>query len=115
MYCLKCGKDTVGSRVFCDACLEGMEQFPVRPDTVVVLPCREASTAAKKSSSRRRAVPPEEQVVQLRRQLRHARIALAVLFLLLSLAAAMLTRHFLKEETVSPSDPAYTGNTTSQP
>lgn len=114
MYCLKCGKDTVGARVFCDACLEGMSQYPVKPDTVVILPRRESQTSVKKQSARKRPAPPEEQVVQLRRQLRHARIALAVLFLLLSLTAAMLTQHFLREEPVSPSDPARTGITTSQ-
>lgn len=114
MYCLKCGKDTVGSQVFCDACLDGMSQFPVKPDTVVILPRREAQAFVKKQSPRKRPVPPEEQVVHLKKQLRHARFALAVLFLLLGLAAGMLAQHFLSEEHVSPSDPAHTVNTTSQ-
>ena len=114
MYCLKCGKDTVGSRVFCDACLEGMSQFPVKPDTAVILPHREAQSPAKKQPARKRSVPPEEQVVHLKKRLRHARFALAVLFLVLCLSAAMLARHLLSEEHASPSDPAHTVNTTSQ-
>lgn len=40
MQCLKCGRETQQSNVFCDACLENMRQHPVKPGTPVTIPKR---------------------------------------------------------------------------
>lgn len=115
MYCLKCGRDTESAQVFCNACLECMSQFPVKPDTVVTLPHREATPTAKKQPTRKRSLSPEEQVVLLRKLLRRMSFALVVLTLMLSLATAMLLQDYFG----NPADPAighnYTTNTTQQP
>lgn len=115
MYCLKCGRDTESAQVFCNACLERMAQFPVKPDTVVTLPYREPLPAAKKQPPRKRPLSPEEQVVLLRKQLRRMSFALVVLTLVLSLATAMLLQDYFSQTP----DPAigrnYTINTAQQP
>lgn len=97
MYCLKCGRDTPGEQVFCEACLEGMKQFPVKPGTAVTLPSRRNDSEIKKQQSRKRPVSPEEQVLLLRKRLRRSRIALLILILLLGVAAAVLAQAYLAE------------------
>ena len=37
MQCLKCGRETEGTNVFCKACLEQMSARPVRPGTPVTI------------------------------------------------------------------------------
>jgi hypothetical protein len=91
-----------------------MSQFPVKPDTVVILPNRDAHLAAKKQPPRKRPVPPEEQVLNLRKQLRRTRRALALLVLLLGLAVCLLVQHYLSENSILPGGQACTVHTTSQ-
>ena len=38
--CLKCGKETEASAVFCTACQEDMSRYPIKPGTVAHLPKR---------------------------------------------------------------------------
>ena len=81
MNCMKCGREVEDGQVFCPACQEDMEKYPVRPGTVVLLPKREETHYVKKSTSRRRAAPtPEEQIRSLK-----ARLRLVTLMLLVSL------------------------------
>ena len=40
MGCLRCGKETEGSAVFCNECKNGMDDYPIKPGTVVVIPER---------------------------------------------------------------------------
>ncbi len=62
MYCLKCGKETRSENVFCDGCLETMERYPIKPDTPVQLPRRQAASAAKKQTRRR--ILTQEEIIQ---------------------------------------------------
>ena len=114
MYCLKCGKDTKNEQVFCDACLENMLPYPVKPDAVVTLPHRE-TTATKKQSGRKRPQSPEEQVVHLRKLVRRLLLALAVMTVLLGLAAAMLLKIYFGPATSSDIGKNYTIDTTWNP
>lgn len=99
MNCMKCGRETVGTDVFCAECLEEMEKYPVRPGTVVQLPRRREEPVVKKSHSRRKASPPpEEQVKRLKKLVRRMNIALVVLFLLL-LAAGHFAGKYLMDAT----------------
>lgn len=68
MYCLKCGK--TARDVFCDECKANMEKYPVKPDTPVSLPDREAYFAQKKVSQPKRKATAEEQNIQLRKLLK---------------------------------------------
>jgi hypothetical protein len=111
MYCLKCGKDTKREQVFCDSCLKGMLPYPVKPDTPVNIPHREP-IVIKKQSGRKRNLPPEEQVVQLRKLARRMALTIAVLFLLLALAVAMLVKQQLTPDNTPGLGTNYTVDTT---
>lgn len=65
MYCLKCGSEIENEQVFCNHCTEIMEQYPVKPDTIIRIPYRDTNTMLKKQN-RRKTQNPEEQVVRLK-------------------------------------------------
>lgn len=81
MQCMKCGRDLENEQVFCDACLEVMEQYPVKPGVVVQLPHRPQQPQQKKQP-RKKVISPEEQVTLLRRLSRI--LATAVVLLLVA-------------------------------
>ena len=81
MYCLKCGKETDADQVFCNHCLETMEQYPVKPGTPVQLPKKENTGAAKKQHRRRLTM--EEQNQRLRVTVRTLLILNLILLCLL--------------------------------
>lgn len=54
MACMKCGKKLGSSQVFCDECLARMEQAPVPPNAVVVLPRRNPAPVQKKKPLKHR-------------------------------------------------------------
>ena len=54
MACMKCGKKTDRTKVFCDECLDKMAEFPIDQNTVVNLPPRAVSSVAKKKTQMRR-------------------------------------------------------------
>ena len=83
MACLKCGKDTKTSDVFCDNCLASMEAYPVKPGTPVQLPTRPTAAAPKKTP-RRRALNSEERVALLKKVCTYLIASILVLVLLLS-------------------------------
>lgn len=77
MYCMKCGREIQEGNVFCQDCLAEMEKYPVRPDTVVLLPRRREPFLIKKPPKRH--VPtPEEQLAVLRKCVMILTILLAV-------------------------------------
>lgn len=115
MYCLKCGRETMDNQVFCDACMEGMTHYPVKPDTAVNLPHRESPAAVKKQPPRKRPQSPEEQVTHLRKQVRRLTLLLAVLTVVLSLATAMLLKEHFGEGNTPVIGRNYTIDTTQQP
>lgn len=98
MYCLKCGKETRGSQVFCQGCLTDMEKYPVKPGTAIQLPLRPGKPQAQKSAHKARSLSPEEQVARLRRLVRRLTAAVAALVLALCIVAAVLV-HMLMNRT----------------
>lgn len=98
MYCLKCGKETREDRVFCDHCLEVMEQYPIKPGTPAQLPRREAAAAPKKSS-RRKIRSQEEQLQQLRVTVRALVGCMLIMAVLLGFFA---WQYFRPKEEVQP-------------
>lgn len=90
MYCLKCGKDTKGEQIFCDACLQVMDAYPVKSDTPIHLPKRNNQQASpKKQTPRKKTISPEEQVQQLKAANR--RLLLTVLSLIVALGICVGT------------------------
>ena len=90
MNCIKCGKKTKGEQIFCDKCLQVMEEYPIKPDVHVQVPVRPSPSAPKKSGRKRRNPTDEEQLVQLRRAVRWMAAVILVLAVLLGVACGML-------------------------
>lgn len=116
MYCLKCGKETTESHVFCDRCLDTMEKYPVKPETAVHLPHREMSVPVKKAPQRKRKLTAEEQVSMLKKTTRRLIAAVAVLCVILGLTTGLLVHNLLNRKPVTTVvGRNYTINTNQQP
>ncbi len=107
--CLKCGKETRASAVFCAACLEDMQRYPVKPGTVVHLPRRPAVVKAEPQ------LEDDVHITLLQRQRRLMRWmvgAIAALSVTLLLTGGLLL-HTLQEQNAVPAiGRNYTTNTT---
>ena len=88
MYCLRCGSETQEEKVFCAACLENMEQYPVKPGTVVTLP-RQGEVQPKKAPAKRQKTP-EDRLAETKRLLGWMSLLLLVAVGLLALAMFQL-------------------------
>ena len=82
MNCVKCGRETAEDRVFCDVCLNEMENYPVKPGTAVHIPARDPMEETRKIQSRKKPVRTlSEQVLRLKKKVLRLRILAAVLLL----------------------------------
>lgn len=90
MYCLKCGKEIPEKQAFCDRCLAVMEQYPVKPDTHILLPNRSIPQAVKKSANRKKEPTMKERLVRAKTAVKWLSIALAVMVFALSLSVTLL-------------------------
>lgn len=95
MNCLKCGKDTSGTQVFCEECLEDMAACPVKSGTAIHLPVRPATP--EKPAPRVRERTPSEVIHNLQVLIRWLAAALAVLSVLLCATAGFLI-HTLEKQ-----------------
>ena len=97
VYCIKCGRELRGEQVFCRECQEEMENYPVKPGTLVHLPVRMPSGEEKPKSSRiAKNLPPEIRLRRMRTTVRLLTLALIALFFAFSLTA-LLTLHLLNQ------------------
>ena len=79
MNCAKCGREIAKDQVFCQMCLEEMEQHPVKPGTVVYIPKRSEEELEKKTPVRKKLPPtPEQQIKKLKRKVVWLRILLVL-------------------------------------
>ena len=90
MACLKCGKKTKDTQVFCPACLGVMEAYPVKSDLHIQLPNRKERTLPKRNSRKRRTLTRDEQLAILKKRQSWLIAALVLLALLLGTAAGLL-------------------------
>ena len=90
MYCLKCGSNTQDNRVFCDACLDGMQDYPIKPGTVVQIPTRPVYEEEKKQPVKRRGNTQADQMRRLRITIRWLWATIIILLLVLGLTTALL-------------------------
>ena len=81
MYCLRCGSETQEEKVFCAACLENMEQYPVKADAHIHLP---------KKAPAKRQKTPEDRLAETNRLLGWMSLLLLVAVGLLALAMFQL-------------------------
>jgi hypothetical protein len=103
MNCMKCGREMSDEGVFCGECLAEMENYPVRPGTLIQLPRRKQEPAVKKTRHRRKPQPsPEEQVKVLRRALWRLCAVLLVVLALLGVTGYITVNHLLEDEDFLP-------------
>jgi hypothetical protein len=108
--CLKCGKKTEDRSVFCNECLAIMEQYPVKPGTVVHIPRRHTLpvSATKVDYEESRL---SEQVAQQRGLIRWLTSIIAGLSILLVITAVLLLHTLTPEQQVPAIGRNYTTNT----
>ena len=82
MNCVNCGREIEQDQVFCRVCLEGMEEYPVKPGTVVHIPKHPEDDEKKAPIKKKPLLQPEEQIRRLKRKLVRLRVWLAVLLLI---------------------------------
>ncbi len=90
MFCLKCGKEIGEKAVFCDACLQEMEKYPVKPDAKIFLPRTSAPSVVKKATPRRKVPSAEERISRMKKSIQLLSIVLAVTLMALVLSVALL-------------------------
>ena len=95
MYCIKCGRETNSERVFCEECLQSMEQYPVKPGTPVHLPKKSLPPQDKKGTRKKKPHKPEEQIAALKIKVKHQRR-----LILLLIAALLVASWFLFASTI---------------
>ncbi len=83
MQCLKCGRETQDSHVFCDACLAKMGKRPVKPGTPVTIYKRATKPASSNPSKKQKKA--EELLPKLQKKNRNLRTTVVVLSILLVL------------------------------
>lgn len=84
MKCMKCGREMTEDLAFCSTCLAEMEQFPVRPGTVILLPNREPSQPRKPVRKKKAILSADELIPVLKRKVWTLRLISLVLALLLT-------------------------------
>lgn len=99
MNCMKCGRETAGTDVFCEKCLAAIARYPVKPGTPVHLPNRGSSSANR--SRKKRPPTPDEVIVLLRVKLRRRKLIIMILLLLLLIALVALALALIYPPTQS--------------
>ena len=90
MHCLKCGVEIADKQVFCSQCLEDMRQYPVKPESHVILPKRQEPAPVKKASPRKKTFTTEEKLEKFRKATQVLSIALISCVLALILSVSLL-------------------------
>ena len=109
--CLKCGKKTEDSAVFCNECLAVMEKYPVKPGTVVHI-LRRPPRAESKDLDNFDQSAHAELIAHQRGMIRWLTTIIAVLSILLVLAAGILFHDLGKEQNLPAIGRNYTTSTT---
>ena len=99
MNCLKCGKEVGSAQVFCDDCLQVMDNYPVEPGTPVHIPPREPVPQSR--APRRRSSGYADSMRALRKVIRWLCFTLAVLTLIICVLSACLF-HTLNKYSEEP-------------
>lgn len=94
MECLKCGRPTKESNVFCQDCLTEMERYPVKPDTPVVLPKRQIK---ERRNHGIKSIRNEEMIELLQRRIKILHRIIVVLAALLVLVTGLLTVQLIRQ------------------
>lgn len=111
--CLKCGKKAEEQAVFCSECLAVMDQYPVKPGTVVHLPLRQPRQDIKATSDFDEHAYTE-QLAHNRGLIRGLTAVIAGLSVLLVITAVLLMHTLEQQQSVSVIGRNYTTSTSAQ-
>lgn len=100
LKCMKCGKETRNTDVFCVECLTVMEKYPVKPGTLAYIPARSESAAARQIRKAKEKTP-EEQIKGLHKLVQMLVIGILTLATTLSISIGVLV-YVMTEETAVP-------------
>lgn len=90
MNCMKCGVEIQEGQVFCDHCLDIMNQHPIKPDAHVHLPKRSlAPEAPKKAQKKKRNLSQEEIISGLKLRILRLRLVVVILIFLLCVVGGL--------------------------
>lgn len=103
MNCMKCGRKTEDSNVFCPECLTVMAKYPVKAPASIQLPRRENQELPKKVSRKKRRNSPEEQVARQKLKIRRMAFAIVGLAAAVCLLAGWIIQGLLTPEQENPS------------
>ena len=112
--CLKCGKKTEAQSVFCGECLAVMEHYPIKPGTVVHLPCRQDASETSSKTDFEEA-GHVEQLNHQREIIRWLTAVVAMLSALLVITSVLLIRTLDKEPALPVIGKNYTTSTSQAP
>lgn len=97
MNCIKCGREVRGEQVFCADCQKVMEQYPVKPGTLIQLPSQTPQSEQKAKPVRsKKAVPAEIRLRKQRTTIRLLVLTLAAVLIAFA-ATALLALHLLDQ------------------
>lgn len=109
--CLKCGKKAEDRSVFCVDCLATMDQYPIKPGTVVHLPRRQPIREPKNTDFEE--TPQSVQLASQRSMIRWLTGIVAALSVLLVITAVLLL-HSLEKAQLPVIGRNYTTSTSAQ-
>ena len=111
--CLKCGKKAEDQSVFCSECLAVMDQYPVKPGTVIHLPRRKSIPTAKLPMDFDETARAE-QLAHQRGIIRWLTGVIAGLSVLLVITAVLLIHTLEKDQSLPVIGKNYTTSTSAQ-
>lgn len=112
MNCMRCGVEIPEAQVFCDHCLEVMEQYPVRSGIHIHLPKRDrVEEAPKKPVKKKRALSPEEQISALKLKVLRLRLVAVILVFLVCVVSGFLAMKLYQDYATPQTGRNYTIDT----
>ena len=109
MNCMKCGVEIPEGQVFCDHCLEIMNQHPIKPDAHVHLPKRSlAPEPPKKVQKKKRNLSPEEIISALKLRILRLRLVVVILIFLLCVIGGLFAMNLYQQYTEPTTGRNYT-------
>lgn len=112
MNCVKCGKKTEGTDVFCPECLEDMKRYPVKPGTKIQIPAR-PEPVERKTVKAKKEKTPEEQIAGLQRLVKLLTVLLLTLSVALAVSVGILAYQLADDTGAQPQQPMSRNYTTS--
>lgn len=113
MNCMKCGVEIPETQVFCDHCLEVMDQYPIKSGAHIHLPKRSLSADPfRKPPKKKRTPTPEEQVSALRMKVLRLRLVVVVLTFVICVIGSFLALKLYQQYMPQPNVRNYTIDTT---